>query len=98
MEEKRHYSRWITDPSKKTTISYSGTKEEANILDMSAGGMRVSFAKRLDEGAAVEGVFNVIDNVGPFFVKGKVSRVTAKGDKYETAIVFEKVKVITEGF
>ena len=91
MEEKRKFNRLYLETELKTTVSYSGLKEEVEISDISAAGMKVSFLKPLDVGTIVYGEFRVLPHLGPFFVKGKISRVIQKGENFETAIEFDKV-------
>lgn len=94
MEEKRQFGRWNADRQKNALVSCGGVKEEASILDISAGGMRISFPKPLDVGSTVYGEFNLMGNLGPFFVRGKVDRVKELKGIWEVAVAFEKVSTI----
>lgn len=91
MVEKRRFNRWHTEKGKDAVISCAGIKEKVKILDISATGMKISLSKPIALGAIIQAEFTVSSNLGPFFVKGRVMRVTEKAGLWEAAVEFEKV-------
>ena len=91
MEDKRRYNRWLLEQEEKAVVSCAGVKEEVKVLDVSAGGMRVSLSKPMAAGSTVYGQFRILPNYGLFYVRGKVIRTKELGGAWETAVVFERV-------
>jgi c-di-GMP-binding flagellar brake protein YcgR len=94
MEERRKFNRWRAETAERAAITYAGTKEEAEILDISAGGMRVFFPRFVDIGAVIYGEFKILPGRGPFFVRGKVIRAAEREGKWDLGIEFEKVSTL----
>jgi len=94
MDENRRFNRLYAEGAGKAVVTCAGIQDEAEILDVSAGGMRVHLRRSLDMGAVIYGEFKVFPKGGPFFVKGKVIRIAQKGNAFETVIEFEKVSTI----
>lgn len=94
LKEKRKFNRWHVGPDKKARLIFSGLKQEVKVLDVSAGGMKVILNKALDLGTLIEGEFRIIHSLGPFFIRGKVVRVTQKDASFETAIHFDSVRTL----
>ena len=92
MEERRKFPRWCLDVEKKTTLSHSGLEYHASLLDISAGGMKVSCDSSFEVGTTLDGIFEVSADVGPFYVRGKVCRLQQREQKWEIAVVFEKIR------
>jgi len=93
MEEKRKFTRW-NEPIEKSAISCTEIEGEVDVLDMSAGGMRVLCSKHLEVGTVVYAELRIIPQIKPFFVMGKVTRSTARDNVYDVAIKFDKVSTI----
>ncbi len=99
MEERRKFNRWYLEEKEKAVISLADTenKEEVEVVDISAGGMRFFSSRPVEIGTTVYGEFKVLPNLGPYFIKGRVNRVEKrKEDAWEIAIQFEKVRTIPE--
>ncbi len=94
MEEKRKWSRLNVEEKERTFISCTDSKNKGEILDMSAGGMKVTFSKPVELGAIISGEFKVPPRTGPFYMIGKVSRVTERKGAWEVGLEFEKVSTI----
>jgi len=91
MGDKRRTERLGVGSDNKAVLSCRGVKEEASIIDVSTGGMKVVLAHPVDSGAEVTGEFRVLPFMGPFFVKGKVNRVAEIDGQWELGISFDKV-------
>lgn len=91
MTEKRKFNRWHTEKQKDTVISGPGIEKKVKILDISAGGMKICLPQPINVGVVIRGEFKIFPHLGPFFVKGKVIRVTEKEGVWEVAIEFEKI-------
>ena len=89
MEDKRQFNRWSDDACAKAVVTCDAVREEAPILDMSAGGMRVVLHHSINIGSVVYGQFNVLEY--PYYIKGVVNRLVENQGSYETAITFDKV-------
>ena len=94
MEEKRKFSRWTYEKEGRVVVSAQGRAEEAEIMDVSAGGMRVCMGHSLGVGSTISGKVTVLPKIGPFFVKGKVVRETPRDNDFEASIEFEKVSTL----
>jgi hypothetical protein len=92
MKERRRFTRWHVDPRNKAHILHSGVKEYVEILDVSAGGMKVCLFKSLELGTVIHGELKVLPHLGSFFVRGKVIRVTQKQNLFETVVSFDSVR------
>jgi hypothetical protein len=92
--DNRSVNRWYLDREEKAVVSCSGEREEATIIDIGAGGMKVSLCRSLGVGAIVYGEFKILPQLGPFFVRGKVVRVDQKSGLWETSVSFDKVSSI----
>jgi len=93
MEDKRRFTRWA-EPKEKSAISCAELEGEVDVLDMSAGGMRISCSKPLAIGTVVYAELRIIPQIKPFFVIGKVTRIIPRDNVYDTAIKFDKVSTI----
>lgn len=91
MQEKRAFNRWYLAKDKTAVVSCGDIREEAKILDISAGGMKISFSQPLDIGATISGDFTVIPNIPPFSVQGTVKRVREIKGAWEIAVKFDKI-------
>lgn len=71
-----------------------GTAERVPLEDLSRDGMRVLFHKPVSLGSMVEGkvefYFTLTRWVIPFFVKGKVIRVSRQNDTWEAGVQFDE--------
>jgi hypothetical protein len=91
MLEHRKYQRFQCYRELKSHVLCSGMKEEAPVIDVCANGMKVSLSRITEIGADLYGKLHLLPESGPFFVRGKVTRVVEKEGKWETAIRFEKI-------
>jgi len=94
MDEKRQFNRWYVEGTRRVRISGEGMQEEATMIDVSAGGMKVTLSQALPPNATVYGEVEVLPQMRPFFIKGKVLRVNKKDNLFETGISFEKISTI----
>ena len=94
MDNRRTFNRWDVAGEEKMSVSCAGLDEKVDVLDISAGGMRISFPKPVEVGAVVRGEFTVIPKLGPYFIKGTVSRVTERDGAWEAAVEFNKIRAI----
>lgn len=95
MEDRRRYNRWYLDTAEeKAFVSWSGAEESVKIIDISTGGMKIAFSRPIDVGVTIYGEFKVLPHLGPFYVRGKVSRVTEKDGMWEVVVEFEKVSTL----
>jgi len=97
MEERRKFNRWYIANGRTTVIECEGVKEKVAVLDVSAGGMKVFFSQPVNIGAIIYGKLDILSDIRPFFIKGKVTRVEEKDDRFETAIEFEQVTSLSIG-
>lgn len=93
MAENRKFSR-LPCAEKKGVILQESRREEVSIIDLSTGGMRISLYKPLGIGSDLYGEFKVLPNTGPFFIKGKVTRICENNGSWEAAVRFDKVSTI----
>ncbi|OPX28315.1 MAG: hypothetical protein B1H08_06130 [Candidatus Omnitrophica bacterium 4484_171] len=93
MEDKRKFIRW-NEPKEKSAISCAELEGEVDVLDMSAGGMKILCSRHLEVGTVVYAELRIIPQIKPFFVIGKVTRSTARDNVYDVAIKFDKVSTI----
>ena len=98
MEQKRKFNRWYVDEATDFSVSLSDGKQPVRVLDISAGGVKVSSAKRMEVGSIVYGELRipspdnaVVSQIGPFHIKGKVMRVSGEKGKWEAVVAFDKV-------
>ena len=87
----------MVEGDKKAVVSCNGFKEEVDLLDISAGGMRVAFPKAVDIGTSVSGEFQLLPNVGPYFVKGKVNSSKETEGAWEVAVQFDSISTVPLG-
>ena len=91
-EEKRKFNRWYLCKGKTATISCSEFKEkEAKIIDIGAGGMKISFPQRIEPGTPIEGKFEILPELNTFSIEGKVQRAEESPEGWEIAIKFDRV-------
>jgi len=94
IEEKRRFNRVGIGERGTAVVTCGGLREQVQILDMSAGGMKISFSRPVNVGAEVTGKLNVLPNLGPFFIKGKVVRILETDGAWKSAVEFDKVSTI----
>ena len=95
MDEKRRFDRWGLGRS--AYIDLEGEKSEAQVIDVSIGGMRIITDTPLDRERVVSSEFKILPNVGPFFVKGRIIWTIAKEGAFESGVVFDKVSTAPLG-
>ena len=94
MDERRQKQRWTVSGDKDLVVSSQDQKKQASLIDISTGGMRFSCSRPLEVGDTIEGEFSLPPSGGPFFIKGRVDRVSESSGMWEIAVVFEKVSTI----
>jgi hypothetical protein len=94
MVEQRTYGRFTHGADSKAFIECAGLQEDAPVIDVSAGGMRVMLTQQKPIGEFVAGKLQVIPQIGPFYVQGKVLRVLEKDGRWETAVKFDRVSTL----
>lgn len=94
MDDQRKFVRWNVNNGTRAIISRDGMQEEVELLDVSAGGMKVSFPKSVSENTSVQGQFRILPQLGPFFVRGKVKRVEERNGAWLASVVFDQVRTI----
>ena len=92
MDDKRQFNRWLTEKQGVATLSWADHKLQCDILDMSAGGMRVSAHDPVEVGSIIYSEFKVLN--AAYYAKGVVNRLNQDHDDWEVAISFEKVSTI----
>jgi len=92
MDDKRQFGRLFREGEDVAVVSCADVKDKGEIIDVSAGGMRINLHKPVNIGETVYGEFSVMDF--PYYVKGKVNRVSSAGSQWEVAISFDKVSSI----
>lgn len=97
MEERRKFNRWHLTEGRATVVECEGTKEKVSVVDVSAGGMKVFFAQPVYLGNVVYGKLDVLSDIRPFFIKGKITRVNKKDNRFETVVEFEQVSTLPLG-
>ena len=91
MNEKRKSKRWYIGGEKKTIIEYHGAHKEASIMDLSAGGIKISLSTPINSGDIIYGKLDILSKLRPFFIKGIVIRVKKNENMFETVIEFKKI-------
>jgi hypothetical protein len=94
MEDKRIFNRWCNDEGKVVSLTHAGVTEDVKMVDVSAGGMRITSSHPLEYGAVIHGRFEILPQLGPYFVIGKVTRVTESDSGWDTAVQFDKISTI----
>jgi len=94
MERRRKFNRWHLEKGEKILITFSDREEEVSLLDISAGGMKISSSTPVEIGSVIYSEFKILPNLSPFFVRGKVVRLQEKEGSWEIAIEFEKVSTL----
>ena len=94
MEEKRLWNRYSSEGAETVVISNDNLKVEAKILDIGAGGMKISCQHPLGCGTMIYGQFKILPTLGAFFVKGTAERVTEVNGTWEIVVKFDKVSTI----
>ena len=94
VREKRGFNRWELENEKSTIVSVSNFSEDTRLLDISVGGMKITFSKPIKRGAEIIGKFDILPSMGPFFGKGKVIRVREMKGEWEVAVKFDRVSAI----
>jgi len=92
--ENRRFNRVESEQPGTAVVTCAGLREQVNVLDISAGGMKIKFSRPVNVGAEVYGKFHVLPNLGPFYVRGKIIRTLNLGGNWESAIEFDKVSTI----
>jgi len=93
-KEKRIFNRLDAENQNSAIVSISNYSEEARLLDVSAGGMRINFSKPVKKGSYITGKFNILSSIRPFFGEGQVTRVEKKKKNWELAVKFKRVSTI----
>lgn len=94
IEEKRKFNRVHAGDKGSAIITCAGLREQVPVLDVSAGGMKIAFSRPVNVGAEVYGKLNVLPNIGPFFIRGRVVRTLESDGMWKSAIEFDKVSTI----
>jgi hypothetical protein len=97
MDEGRRFNRVCFQEHRKGTILYADQRDEVNILDLSAGGMRIASYRPIPLGEDISGEFRVLPQGGPFFVRGRVTRITENNGAWEAVVQFDRVSTIPLG-
>lgn len=93
MDEQRKFNR-LFPGEEKATLVVEGKKEEVNILDVSAGGMKVCLSRQINPGSLVYGEFRILPELGKFFVRGKITRIVSDRGFYQVSVQFDKISAI----
>jgi Tfp pilus assembly protein PilZ len=98
MVEKRRFSR-LQAKEKVFLRKEEDLQQEALLLDVGLGGMRILLDNKIDVGSPILGQFEIIPNLGPFYIQGEVIWVKPVVDKtkhtgFEVGIKFTKVSTI----
>ncbi len=93
MEDKRQFNRW-EHPTEKSSIMCEDLQGEVEVVNMSAGGMKISCSHPLEIGTVVYAQLRIVPHIRPFYIMGKVTRVMQKDNLFEVAIKFDKVSTI----
>jgi len=93
MEDKRQFRGWES-PKDKANIMCEKLQEEVEVIDMSAGGIRLSCSNPPQVGSIVYAQLRIVPQVKPFYVMGRVTRVFPKNGLFEVAIKFEKISTL----
>ena len=96
MKDRRRFDRWHPIVRFKSDIINKNMEEEADVLDISAVGMRFFFRRALIIGDEVYERFEVPYNTVTFFVRGRVMRVRRSEGMWEVSVKF--VKISTSSF
>ena len=92
MEERRKFARCAI--KEKTAVKETeGRGQEASVLDVGLGGMKILLNKELKVGTRIRGQFKVLPGSGPFFIDAEV--VWTKGGL--TGAKFVKVSTLSLG-
>jgi hypothetical protein len=94
MHERRRFSRLLSAENATSAVICGGVKEDARLMDVSAGGMRISLARQAAVGEDLYGKLKILPEIGPFFVKGRVLRVTEKESGWEAAVQFKSISTV----
>lgn len=94
MSELRRFNRLVSGDAQKATVIYAGSKEDAQLMDISAGGMKVCLSKPVSIGDSVSAKVKIHDAISDFFVAGKINRIFQRDGIWEAAVAFEKVSAV----
>jgi len=102
MEEKRKFNRWYLKEGEDSSLTLFQYGEKIKVLDISAGGVKLLSPQPLEVGKTVTGRLNLIPGnlpffikeIGPYFIKGKVTRAEETDKGWKIALTFEKVSAI----
>lgn len=94
MEEKRRFNRWVSEGSKYTKVQYDGIEENAPIINIGAGGMKIQLSYPVHVGSEVKGNVSITPDGGPFYVDGKVIRVASNERGWQAVVKFDRVSTI----
>lgn len=97
MNNRRRFNRWDLEDDKSAAVTTLDFTEDAKLLDISAGGMRVGFSRPVKMGSIIQGEFNILPNMRPFYGRGEVTRVEQKEKIWEVAVRFDKVSTLPMG-
>jgi Tfp pilus assembly protein PilZ len=98
MLEKRRFSR-LQAKEKVFWRKEEDLQQEVLLLDVSPGGMRILLNDKINLGSRISGQFEIIPNLGHFYVQGEVIWVKPAVDKtkhtgFEVGIKFTRVSTI----
>ena len=92
MKERRKFARCAV--KEKTALKETdGRGQEASVLDVGLGGMKILLNKEIKAGTRIRGQFKILPHSGPFFVDAEV--VWTKGCL--TGAKFVKVSTLSLG-
>ena len=98
MVEKRRFGRL---PAKEKVFlrKEEDLQQKVLLLDVSLGGMRILLDNKIDVGSPISGQFEIIPNLGHFYIQGEVIWVKPTVDNpkhsgFEVGIKFTKVSTI----
>ncbi len=89
MKDKRKFNR-IDNKDDAFYHKGDGKKEKCRVLDVSTGGMKVTLDVELKLGSSIFGQFQILPELGHFYVCGEVVWVKGK----EIGVKFNKVSTI----
>jgi len=97
MDEKRKFNRWQVDNHNNAVVACEGKDRKAELIDISAGGMKLALSDHLDLGAIIYSKLDVLSDIKPFFVKGKIIRIEQKEKNFEAVVEFDQVSTVPLG-
>jgi hypothetical protein len=97
MEQRKYPRMRVEEEDARNEVWCEGIRTEVDLIDISAGGVRLKFFYPVSPGMIIKGrleiLHDIMDMIIPYFVVGEVIRVAKMEGGWETGVRFKDVRI-----